>query len=359
MLLRRIAYIVKYFPRLTQTFVLGEVCELRRRGIDVLIVSLDQPSEILRHELIERAGLDQLTVYPPQNFAARLEEFQPQLLHAHFATDPTAAARKLAAVLGAPFTFTAHGYDIYYRPPADFTARAEAAAALVTVSEANRRHIASSFEVPAQRIALIPNGVDTDFFSPPQTRDAALAESPLIVCVARHMPVKNLELLLTACAILRDRAIDFKCIFVGDGEDRRDLEACRIRLGLENFVEMKGEMVRDEVRVWWRRARVAVLSSDSEGMPISLIEAAACGVPAVATAVGGIPELVENEVTGLLVPPRDPMALANALAREVTDSKFANEMGQAARRRVLDDFSLSLQVDRLIALWQDVLEEWR
>ena len=104
--LRRIAYIVKYFPLLTQTFVVGELCELRRRGIDVLILSLQRPSETLRHIIIERFGLDERTVYDVESFLAHLREFQPQVLHAHFATDPAASARTLAAEL--PHTFHLH-----------------------------------------------------------------------------------------------------------------------------------------------------------------------------------------------------------------------------------------------------------
>ena len=180
--------------------------------------------------------------------------------------------------------------------------------------------------------------------------------APTIVSVARHMPVKNLELLVEACAILRDRAIEFKCILIGDGPGRGRLEEEVRRLRLEHHIKLKGEMVRDEVLQWWRRAAVGVLSSHSEGMPISLIEAAACAVPAVATAVGGIPELVENGVTGLLVPPRDTAALADALSRIVTRPTLGRELGQAARRRAVERFSLSRQVDRLIALWEGILE---
>jgi glycosyltransferase involved in cell wall biosynthesis len=121
-------------------------------------------------------------------------------------------------------------------------------------------------------------------------------------------------------------------------------------------VELKGEMVRDEILQWWRRATVGVLCSHSEGMPISLIEAAACAVPAVATAVGGIPELVDHGVSGLLIPPRDTAALADALSRIVTQPALRQELGQAARRRAVEKFSLSRQVDRLMALWQSILE---
>lgn len=357
MSLRRIAYIVKYFPLLTQTFVVGELCELRRRGIDVLILSLQTPSETLRHNIIERCGLDKLTVYDVETFVSRLKEFQPQLLHAHFATDPAAAARTLAAELRIPFTFTAHGYDIYERPPTDFAERAEAAAAIVTVSEANKRHIVSNLAVSPEHINVIPNGVNTDFFCPPPGSDPTPDQAPTIVSVARHMPVKNLELLVEACAILRDRAIEFKCILIGDGPGRGQLEEEVRRQRLEHHVELKGEMVRDEVLQWWRRAAVGVLSSHSEGMPISLIEAAACAVPAVATAVGGIPELVENGVSGLLVPSRDTTALADALSSIVTQPAVGQELGRAARRRVVEKFSLSRQLDRLIALWQSILEK--
>ncbi len=354
--LRRIAYIVKYFPLLTQTFVVGELCELRRHGIEVLILSLQTPSETLRHHIIERCGLDKFTVYNAETFLSRLREYQPQLLHAHFSTDPAAAARTLAAELRIPFTFTAHGYDIYERPPTDFAERAGAAAAIVTVSEANQRHIVSNLAVPPEHISVIPNGVDTDFFCPTLRPEPASEQAPVIVSVARHMPVKNLELLVEACAILRDRAIEFKCILIGDGPGRGRLEEEVRRFRLEHHIELKGEMVRDEVLQWWRRATVGVLCSHSEGMPISLIEAAACAVPAVATSVGGIPELVENGVTGLLVPPRDTAALADALSRIVTQPALRQELGQAARRRAVEKFSLSRQVDRLMALWQSILE---
>jgi glycosyltransferase involved in cell wall biosynthesis len=358
---RRIAYIVKYFPLLTQTFVVGELCELRRRGVEILIGSLRKPTEELRHDLIARNGLDQLTIYDSEDFAASLAKFQPQILHAHFATDAAGAARSLASEFGVPFTFTAHGYDIYFRPPPDFEERAAAAAAIVTVSEANQRQITRRFGVPRVHIHVIPNGVDTSFFCPAEnslenSEDTA-AKSPLIVCVARHTPVKNLELLLQACAILRDRAIEFRCALIGDGPSRSELEALRARLRLDHLVQMIGEIVYTGVREWWQRATVAVLSSDSEGMPINLIEAAACGVPAVATRVGGIPELIEHGVTGLLTSPGDASALASALAQMLKNPRRAAEIGRAARDRAVEKFSLTLQVDRLIAMWQGVLEK--
>jgi len=146
--------------------------------------------------------------------------------------------------------------------------------------------------------------------------------------------------------------LGFECAIVGDGPCRDELETARGRLGLEQTVELVGAAEQAKVLAWWRRAAVAVLASDSEGMPVSLMEAAACGVPAVATAVGGIAELIEDGVTGFLTPPGDASRLAGALERLLLDPDLVARFGAAARRRVVERFSLTRQVDRLLALWR-------
>ena len=148
----RVAYVVNVFPKLSETFIAGELAELRRRGVELRVLSLRQPTEPLRHDFVARARLDKITCYQPAQFASLLREFAPDLLHAHFATEPTAAARDLAKDLGVPFLFTAHGYDIRRKAPADFAERAAAARAVVTVSNANARCIAGSFGVPLDRM---------------------------------------------------------------------------------------------------------------------------------------------------------------------------------------------------------------
>src|SRR5213593_3070401 len=167
----RVAYVINVFPKLSETFIAGELAELRRRGVELRVLSLRQPQESLRHEIIARAGLDQITCYRPEEFARLLDEFEPELLHAHFATEPTAAARELATERNLPFTFTAHGYDIRRKPPPDFAERAAAARAVVTVSEANARYIVKAFGVPPEHIRVIPCGVDTDQFRPVESGD--------------------------------------------------------------------------------------------------------------------------------------------------------------------------------------------
>jgi colanic acid/amylovoran biosynthesis glycosyltransferase len=347
----RVAYVVNTFPKLSESFIANELAELRRRDVEVLVFSLRPPAEDIRHEIVDEAGLADRTVYGRERFASASRAFAPDLVHAHFATQPTAAASELAAELGVPFTFTAHHYDIYRKPPDDFAARAARASAVVTVADANVRHIVERFGVPAAHLRVIPCGVDTARFRP----NGAGASPPWIVCVARLSPVKNHIVLLEACAALRASGLEFRCVLVGEGRTRPEIEAARARLGLEDHVELVGAATQRAVLSFWRRAAIAALSSDSEGVPVSLMEAASCGVPAVATAVGGVPELIDDGITGLLVPPGDSAAFAAALEVLLRDPGLASRLGAAARRKVQERFSLAGQVDQLLALWGEVL----
>lgn len=349
MTVARVAYVVNVFPKISETFVLNEIGELRRRGIDVLILSLRRPNEPLHHPLVDDDRLLDHVVYDSSEFAARARAFRPDLVHAHFATRPTETARVLAGALGVPFSFTAHGYDVFSRPPEDFGARAAAAGAVITVSHANAAHIGATFGVDPDRIDVIPCGVDTTLFSPPPSPPPA--SRPLIVSVARLHPAKNLPLLFAALAGLRDDGVAFDAVVVGEGRARPEVEAALRAHRLADVVELAGAATQDEVRAWWQRASIAVLSSDREGFPVSLMEAAACGVPAVATAVGGVAELVDDGVTGLLVPPGDVGALATALRQLAVDPEQRRAMARAARARAEDRFSLRHQVDRLLDRW--------
>lgn len=353
MTVARVAYILNVFPKLSETFIAGELAELRRAGIDVRVLSLRRPEEPAGHRSGEASMVMPSITYDPDRFRALLRDFRPQLVHAHFATQAAAAARQWAAECAVPFTFTAHGYDVYRRPPADFADRAASAAAVVTVSKANARYMVETLGVARSHIHVIGCGVDLDRFCPSGER----AEPPTIVCVARLRPVKNLTLLLEACAILRARTVRFRCVIVGEGDARLELEALRDRLGLAASVALPGPADQPEVLSQWRMAAVATLTSHSEGMPVSLMEAAACGVPAVATAVGGVPELVDDGVTGIVVPAGDATSLGGALERLLRDAALRTRMGAAARQRAEREFSRPRQVGRLVDLWNSVVAD--
>lgn len=353
MTLKRVAYVLNIFPKLSETFIAGELAELRRRGVALRILSLLPPREELQHDIVKQAGLDKLVCYEPEKFSDVVRDFKPQLLHAHFAREATAEARRMAAEHQMAFTFTAHGYDIHRKPPADFAARAAAARRVVTVSAANADYIVATFGVPRPQLQIISCGVDTELFRPGAT--SVRAQPPLILCVARHVAVKNLELLLDACAALRARGNLFRCVLIGDGSRHEELKARRTALELDDCVELPGAAEQGQVLRWWQCASVGVLTSHNEGMPVSLMEAAACGVPVVAPAVGGIPELVGDNETGLLTRPGDLDGLVVALDRLLRDDRLRKRMGEAARHRAVEKFSVRRQVDQLLALWSGVL----
>jgi colanic acid/amylovoran biosynthesis glycosyltransferase len=352
-MIRRVAYVLRTFPRLSETFVAGEAAEVLRRGIDVSILSLDRSDEGLMHAIVGEAGLADRTVYGAERFLPALREFRPDLLHAHFATQGTAEARRLASVLDVPFTFTAHRYDIYAKAPVDLADRIDAAAAVVTVSRANVRHLTRTYAVSPGKLHVIPCGVDVRRFRPSPRR----VSPPLVVCVARLKPIKNHTLLLEACALLAARGVPFRCVLVGDGPARPEVEKTRDRLGLGEIVELVGPAEHGEVLRWWQRASAAVLTSEYEGMPVCLMEAAACGVPVVATAVGGVPELIEDGVTGLLAPAGDAAAVAERLECLLVDPVLAARLGAEARKRAEQELSVSRQVDRLLGVWNGVLAQ--
>lgn len=348
MSIARIVYVLKKFPKLSETFIAREIAELRRRGVAVRILSLARPNEMLRHTFVDEAGLLELVEYDQQCFADVVRRFRPALLHAHFATEATALAWRLSRELHVPFSFTAHRYDIYDMPPGNFCARAAAAASVITVSQANARHIAQMTRCPLERIHVIPCGVPVDWFVP--TAHAPTVP-PTIVCVARLERVKQLATLLAACTLLQKSQIDFQCVVIGGGACEEELHEMCQRFGVAQRVRFLGPLDAHEVRQWWQQACIAVLTSSSEGMPVSLMEAAACGVPAVATRVGGIPEFVVDGATGILVDPGNVLELAAALERLLVHPDLAARYGRAARQRAVEVFSLERQVDSLLHVW--------
>ena len=352
MALKRIAYALNVFPKFSETFIANEIAELRRRGIEPILLSRRNPVEDLRHKVVTENRLEVLAHYDQEEFLPLLRDFRPQLIHAHFATQPTELARELAARLEIPYCLTAHGYDVYRRPPGDFAERCRDAGAVVTVSSANARYMIDELGAPPSNLSVVPCGVDTTWFEPGTN---ANAENPLLLCVARLRPVKNLSILLQACALLRERGFVFRCVIVGDGEERASLEAERARLGLESSVEFAGLASQEAVRDYWRQASVGLLTSLSEGMPVSLMEALSCGVPVVAPAIGGIPEMIRQCDDGFVVPVNDAPAAADAVAKILGDPALESAMRRAARESARQRFSIEVQVDRLLEIWDRVL----
>jgi glycosyltransferase involved in cell wall biosynthesis len=216
------------------------------------------------------------------------------------------------------------------------------------VAESQRSFLVDDRGYPADRIEIICNGVDLARFEVGTDR-AVLAElgiaddSPVVAVVAALRPEKDHATLLRAARLVVDRIPRARFLIVGDGECRPDLVARSEALGIAQHVHFAG--ARNDVGQLLRAIDVFSLTSTTECLPIALLEAMACGRPAVCTAVGGMTEVIEDGVTGFLVPPADPVALSDRLVRLLSDPERAHRMGRAARRRAEETYALERSVE--------------
>jgi glycosyltransferase involved in cell wall biosynthesis len=223
------------------------------------------------------------------------------------------------------------------------------------VSQQVADFVVSHVGIPQDKVVVIPNGVEVpDVERSPGGRGARTKlglpiDQVMVGTVARLDPVKRLDMLFQALRSLPD----VYAVIVGDGPERARLMALSDRIELTGRIHFPGQ--QRDVWPWLAAMDVFALSSDWEGMSNALLEAMAVGLPVVATAVGGTPDVVVDGVTGLLVPPRDPSALAKALATLVRDPDLRRKMGQAGRERVLQHFSVERMVERTQNLYDQLL----
>ncbi len=204
------------------------------------------------------------------------------------------------------------------------------------------------------RFRIIPNGIDVEYWSPA----AGHPREPLLACVANLRPVKRHELLVDAAQRLRSAGIPCRLVFAGEGSLRARLQDAVTRAGLGEVVSFAGSLDRDDVRALLRRASAAVLASAWEGMPVSLLEALACGCPVVAPAVPGIEGVVRHEDTGLLTASTGH-ALADACARVLQDAALRDRLAQRARADAVARFSLPAMVGAYEAFYLELGGERR
>jgi glycosyltransferase involved in cell wall biosynthesis len=261
-------------------------------------------------------------------------------------------------LVGIPYTLTAHAKDIYITAPDRLLPKVEQAQAVVTCTEYNRRYLIEHFGPALDgKLHCIHHGLDPSQFKfrwPP----ASDSEVPLILCVARMVEKKGLGDLLVAADILRRRGGRFRVEIIGGGPLRQALETQVEQLGLNDRVKLLGSRTHETVCQAYERASIFALpcrvaeNGDRDGIPNVLLEAMASGVPVVATPVSGIPELIEAEQDGLLVPSNSPAMLADALDRLLTQSELRARLARAARTKVEAYFSIDRSSARLLALFQ-------
>jgi len=295
--------------------------------------------------------------------------FKPDVVHTHTAKAGFIGRQAALAVRPRPaivHTYHGHVLEGYFGAAKSRLylelerALARVSDRLIGVSEATVDDLVRLGVAPRERFSVLPLGLDLGPLAEPddgglreRTRgelDVA-PEEVLLVFVGRVVPIKRLDVLLRALAQAGGPGPRLRLALVGDGEERPGLEALASELGIERDVLFLG--YRRELRSLFAAADLAVLSSDNEGTPVSLIEAGAAGLPAVATDVGGVGEVV-GEQTGILVPPGDPAALAGALRQMADDPEGRRTYGRAARSRVTERYGAARLIGDVDALYREL-----
>ncbi len=388
-----IAYLMSRFPKLTETFVLYEMLELRRLGFRVVVFPLRLEKENVGHpEVQEMDGdifpaplfswrtlamnLKWLAHHPVRYFRTALRAaagafgghhkfftgailYFPKAvafadtaqhlgvshIHAHFANHPAMVAWMMHQLCGISYSFTAHGTDLHIDQRM-LREKALDAALAITISNYNVRFIAERCgEETAEKFEVMRCGTDLSLFRP--RANPRVSGFPFeILCVASYRPCKGHGVLIDACAWLRERGVDFRCRLVGYGRLEKEITQKIKARNLEKQIIIAGPKTRREVVRMLGEADALVLTSiqtprgSREGIPVALMEAMACGLPVVASRISGIPELVEEGVSGLLFTPGNAEEAAAALERLAQDLELRTRIGRAARERVEQSYDL-------------------
>lgn len=396
----KIGYIIKMYPRISETFILNEMLELERRGVEISIFSLKKPDEGIFHpqvaDLKARAyyleGFDtkkwgtwlgQLWDYlaphshrlwplieqalrEQDNYklellmlaawiGARATELGLNHLHAHFASLPSSMAYYAHLITGIPFSFTAHAKDIFVYDMNEHLLSKKLAAAkfVVTVTNYNYRYLTEQApEIDPSVIKVIHNGIDIDSFSPVAPADR---EKNLILGVGRLVTKKGFATLLDACKILKDKKVPFRCQIVGDGSEADNLRLKKNELGLsDQEIEFTGALTLDQVLKLMARATIFCLpctvddDGNQDALPTVIIEAMALGLPVISTSISGIPEMVDSEVSGILVEPDRPLELSVQIERLLASPELRTGFARAGRQTAENKFSLKKNAGTLL-----------
>lgn len=397
---KKIAYIIGSFPGLTITFIHREILEAKRQGVALVIVAIRRRVFQVGLEIKELAeetkyilpvpwlkflasnlyfGLTRPWVYfstlvylltrQHNTIAARLKTFlhfaegvwaavllQPEQvdhLHAHFADRAAVVAMVAARLLGISYSLTAHANDIYVSPVMLSEKIANAKFA-TTCTAYNKFYLES---ITGCRIELIYHGLDISAIKPalPPARNG---RPPLILSVGQLKEKKGFPYLIRACRWLKDKGYDIQCQIIGAGPDREQLERLIAALGLQDGVILRGALPNPEVMALYPQATLFALpcvvakNADRDGIPNVLLEAMISQVPVISTRLSGIPEVVEDGVTGLLVESADEVSLAQAMTNLLDDATLRNRLAEQGQRRVKERFDIRTNVGRLVELFE-------
>jgi len=383
-----VAVLVRRFPKLSETFILGEIASLVDAGVDVRIVSLNRPSDSLQQPDAERFSdrvtyVDQSTglwaLLRTIRYAVRwlprvtallralrdsgasfrqfcsvfdiCEQLDVLHIHAHYISEPALLADLVSSERGHSFSVSAHAKDIYLTDTAAIRERLRNAAFVTTCTAHNHSFLLQQTDSDTSRVHLLYHGIDSDRFTPAGGPAANLP--PLLVGVGRYKRKKGFDLLIAACAKLISEGVPLRCEIIGYGDQGDHLQQLIAASGLGHHVTLKAPVTHPELVSILQNATVCVLpcrqteDGDRDGIPNAMLEAMSCEIPVVSTMVSGIPEVIRSETNGLLVAPDDVDALVAAIKRVLDDDCLRSRLSESGRRTVKDMFCWQSNVAKL------------
>jgi colanic acid/amylovoran biosynthesis glycosyltransferase len=391
----QLAYLFERFPAFTKTFCAREVAELYRQNYRVPVFSIRRPND----ERPVNIPLDEVEIHylPDSNspffkiptrwasrrfaeywqrevdsrdkhrffeaiyLGSRLKKAGIKHLHVHFAGMAARTAWWIKKLFGTSYSITGHANDIFVEKPdqrVPLESLIEEARFVVSVSDYGVHYLKSRFPFAANKIYRVYNGIDLAQF----IRAEPGARPVRIISVGRLIPKKGYAELVEACSLLNKQGLDFHCTIIGGGPEHLPLRQLITARGLDQIIELVGPKSQIEIVELLARSQIFVFparrdeTGDQDNLPTVLIEAMASGLPIVTSSLAGIPEIITDQINGILVPQQAPEALSSAIRSLLLDPKKRENLGASGLSTAREKFSLMTTVQELIGIFERYVE---
>lgn len=399
----KVAYLAPEIPSLSATFVYNEMLGLEKEGVEITSISIHYPHNLAKEKEVQdllnktyflykenffsviysnianlitspirflkafitafgdilRIGLNSTTIKLIYQFiqankvASYLKKNKCEHLHIHFAHVPTQIGMYASTISGVPFTFMSHANDLFERGILlkEKAARSKFA---VTISDYNVKFLLEN-NVQKDKIKIVRCGINTQEYT--FTQKNTLNNPPTFGTLGRLVEKKGMDILVKALGKLKYKEIDFKLEIAGDGPLLQEIRNLVKEQKLENNVEFKGALSHDKVCDWMKNLDAFILAckvdsnGDQDGIPVVLMEAMAVGTPVISTFISGIPELIEDKISGFLAEPGNPISLSEKIEELISHQSDVTKLTENAKNRIHQEFDQKVNIDRLIEIF--------
>lgn len=383
---KRILYTVPSYPTGKHHGFIDEISELQRLGYEVFIAPIwesfpENKVDSLKIDIIYNPNLSKYMrfFYCTVNFTKRpiqsikfiwnakkfigyqesylslhllisISNHKPDRIHSYFANNAALKVLLIAEHLNIQFSCSGRGTDVLIKRIPEFLYLVNHSKPFFTLSEYNKSVIEKIPGVNIKNVKVIHHGIQIENY-PKRDWDNIHNDIPVILSITWFRKVKGVEYLIEACNILKNKGIDFFCKIIGDGYLRPKIEDMITHFHLEKYVYLYGRLDHQKVIDHLLKSDIFVLPSLSEGIAISAMEAMTVGLPVIVTEITGMNELIDNNETGLVVRPKNPVDLSNAIDKLLKDNNLCMKLGNSTRRKIKSDFNIKNNIQIILKFW--------